>query len=309
MFLEYYGLREQPFGVTPDPRYLYWTPTHREALASLFYGIQAGCGFMALIAKPGMGKTTLLYQLHDRLGAGARTVFLTQTQCDSREFIAYLLADLGLDGAQRDLVTLHTRLNEVLVAEMQAGKRFVLIIDESQDLDDAVLETIRLLSNFETPQRKLLQIILAGQPQLAAKLARPGLAQLRQRISIVSRLTPLNAEDTGLYIYYRLLIAGYRGGAIFTREARDLIAEASEGIPRKVNNICFNALSLGCAVERKTIDSAIVREVLADLDLGEMTLSAGPNLLAFSDDAVALQAASTGLHDASSVTDVPCIAS
>src|SRR5215831_10948504 len=129
MFLEYYGMREHPFGVTPDPRFLYLSPTHREALASLVYGIEVGRGFMALVAKPGMGKTTLLFHLLQRLRTSARTVFLFHTQCDWREFLHYLLSDMGIDPQGQDLARMHDRLNQVLVAEARAGRRFVLVID------------------------------------------------------------------------------------------------------------------------------------------------------------------------------------
>src|SRR5712691_402014 len=208
MFLEFYKLREQPFGVTPDPRFLYLGPTHREALASLFYGVETGRGFLALVAEPGMGKTTLLLQLLERLRSSAQTVFLFQTQCDSREFFRYLLADMGFDTREHDIVALHKQFNDALISRMQAGKRFVLVIDEAQNLDDSVLETIRLLSDFETPRTKLMQIILAGQPQLAEKLARPALAQLRQRISMFIRLNRLTQEETAACIGHRLRLAG-----------------------------------------------------------------------------------------------------
>src|SRR5438876_2607514 len=191
MFKEFYGLKEQPFGVTPDPRFLYLSPAHREALSSLFFGVDAGCGFLALIAKPGMGKTTLLFQLLARLRPSARTAFLFQTQCTSREFMRFLLMELGLMSHGEDLVTMHEEFIRCLLDEAQAGRRFVVVIDEAQNLEPSVLETVRLLSNFETPQAKLLQIILSGQPELADKLARPSLRQLRQRVSLFSALGPL----------------------------------------------------------------------------------------------------------------------
>jgi general secretion pathway protein A len=270
MFLQHYGMHEQPFGVTPNPRYLYLSQTHREALASLVYGIESGRGFMALIAKPGMGKTTLLFQVLDRLGSSARTVFLFHTQCNSREFFHYLLSDLGIDSQGSDLARMHDQLNQVLVAEASSGRRFVLVVDEAQNLDDSVLETVRLLSDFETPRAKLMQIILAGQPQLAEKLARPGLVQLRQRVSILARLDPFSLEDTGGYICHRLRVAGYKGSALFTPEAIEIVATRGEGIPRNINNICFNALSLGFALEKHKIDSGMVLEALGDLDVGAL---------------------------------------
>jgi general secretion pathway protein A len=173
MFLDFYQLREQPFGVTPDPAYLYPSRTHCEALDSLTEAIQGDHGFLALIAEPGLGKTTLMYQVLERLRDTARAAFLFQTQCNSREFFEYLLTDLGVDATGMGLVAMHSKLNEMLFTEMLAGRRFVLIVDEAQNLDDSVLETIRLLSNFETTNAKLLQIVLAGQPQLGEKLAQP----------------------------------------------------------------------------------------------------------------------------------------
>src|SRR3989441_214570 len=278
MFLDFYGLREQPFGVTPDPRYLYLSVGHREALASLIYGVESGRGFMALVAKPGMGKTTLLFQLLERLRSSAQAVFLFQTQCESREFLRYILADLGFDTREQDLVTLHRQFNEVLIREKRAGKRFVLAIDEAQNLNESVLEPIRLLSDFETPRDKLMQIIVPGQPQLAQKLALPSLAQLRQRVSMLVRLNPFTPQETVSCVEHRLRVAGYTGGPLFTPEAQAIIAARSEGIPRNIVNLCFNALSLGCALERKIIDTEILQEVLADLDVGTL-VSAPPDAL------------------------------
>src|SRR2546429_1721940 len=149
MFLNFYRLREQPFGVTPDPRFLYFSPAHREALASLFYGIETGRGFLSLVAQPGMGKTTLLFQLLKRWKGYVHSAFLFQTQCDSRELLRYLMEDLGLDSQDRDIVRMHTDLNDFLFRETKAGKRVVLFIDEAQNLSDSVLETVRLLSDFE----------------------------------------------------------------------------------------------------------------------------------------------------------------
>jgi len=267
MFLDFYHLREQPFGVTPDPRFLYLSRTHREALASLFYGVEMGRGFLALIAQPGMGKTTLLFHLLERLRESACTAFLFQTQCDSREFLRYLLADMGIDSHGHDLVQMHEQLNDALIRFKRADKRFVLVIDEAQNLDDSVLETVRLLSDFETPSAKLMQIIISGQPQLAAKLARPSLIQLRQRVAILSRLEPFSPAETDRYIDARLNVAGYDGGPLFTSDARAIIAARGRGIPRNINNLCFNALSLGYALRRKKIDGEIVREVIKDLDV------------------------------------------
>jgi general secretion pathway protein A len=267
MFLDYYNLGEQPFGVTPDSRFLYLGPKHREALASLVYGTESNRGFLALIAKPGMGKTSLLYHYLTYLRDKARTAFVFRTDCDSREFIRHVLLDLGVDVAGMDLPGMHDSLNRLLTEEMRLGRRFVLVIDEAQNLDEKVLESVRLLSNFETPWMKLMQIVLAGQPQLADHLASPSMAQLRQRVSMVIRIDPFTYEEVNAYIDHRLWVAGCNKPEIFSANARKLIAEHSEGIPRNINNLCFNSLSLGCALQKKTIDRDIVLNVIADLDL------------------------------------------
>jgi len=269
MFLKFFGLKEQPFGVTPDPRYLYLSPAHREALASLFYGIEVGRGFLALIAKPGMGKTTLLFHLLEKFRRTARTVLLFQTQCTSREFMRFLMSELGYETADHDFVRMHEEFNRHLVQEARAGNRFIIVVDEAQNLDPSVLETIRLLSDFETPQAKLLQIVLAGQPELADKLASRNLAQLRQRISLVSGLEQLSVDDTRNYIQHRLRVAGYEGERLFTPQALADTADFTEGIPRNINSFCFNAMSLACALRQPIIDASIVREVISDLDISQ----------------------------------------
>ena len=275
MFLEFFGLREQPFGVTPDPRYLYLSPGHREALASLYYGIESNRGFLSLVARPGMGKTTLLFHLLAKFEHSARTAFLFQTQCTSREFMRFLLAELGIESDPQDFVRMHDQFNRCLVQEARAGRRFIVVIDEAQNLDSSVLETVRLLSDFETPQAKLLQIILVGQPGLADKLASPALTQLRQRITSVSGLSALKPEETERFIQHRLQVAGYRGASPFAPDALALIARVSEGIPRQINNYCFHALSIACAMRKKTVDAAMVREAANDLDIHRFVSDVG----------------------------------
>ena len=267
MFLEYYSLGEQPFGVTPDPRFLYLDRMYREALASLWYGVKQGRGFMALIAPPGMGKTTLLFHLLQRLRAeAAQTAFLFQTCCNPVELIRYLLQDLGVFPAT-DLASMHQQLNEALARQARAGKQFVFVIDEAQNLSSSVLETVRLLSDFETPDGKLLQIILAGQPQLLRTLVQPEMLQLRQRVSITTTLVPLNVDEVCQYVAHRLRIAGYKGSALFTRRALEVVARESSGIPRNINNLCFASLSLGFVLRRTHIDETVVEEAATDQNL------------------------------------------
>jgi type II secretory pathway predicted ATPase ExeA len=269
-FLEYFGLSEQPFGVTPDPRFLYLGPKHRQALAALNYGTELNRGFLTLIAQPGMGKTSLLFNYLEGLRNKARTVFLFQTPGDSRELLSYMLADLGLDATRKDLPEMHSTLNHILMEEMRAGRRFILVIDEAQNLTERVLESVRLLSNFETPWMKLMQIVLAGQPQLAEQLAKPSMAQLRQRISFAIQIEPLASEEVSSYVDHRLWVAGHKGASLFSVGARTLLAEHSEGIPRKINNLCFCAMSLGWATKQKTIDREMMRDVLAEMNPGSL---------------------------------------
>jgi general secretion pathway protein A len=265
--LAFYGLRRQPFGVTPDPQFLYLSASHREALASLLYAIQTRRGFSALVAEPGMGKTTLLFQLLKDAEKWARTAFLFHPDCNSHEFLKSLLDDLGITPGEQDMAGVHRLLNEVLLKELQAGRRFVLAIDEAQNLDVEVLESIRLLSNFETPSSKLMHIILAGQPLLEAKLERPELSQLKQRISTVSHLEPFSQDQTIAYINHRMMLAGMQSSVPFTPSAFDLIFECSQGIPRKINNLCFLSLSLGFVKREANISMETVQEAARDAGL------------------------------------------
>jgi general secretion pathway protein A len=270
--LAFYGLAEQPFGVSPDPRFLFLSPTHREALASVLCCVSSGRGFTALIAKPGMGKTTLLFNLLNQLRGQAKTAFLFQSQATPEEFLKNLLEDLKIDNQGEGPGEMQRKLNQCLLREANQGRQVIVAIDEAQNLDGSILEVVRMLSNFEMPREKFLHFILAGQPQLAQKLASPGMLQLRQRISIIARLTPLTADETSLYIERRLRTAGFPfpHATLFTKRAQQMIADYSEGIPRNINNLCFNALSLGFVAKQKTIDADVVREVITDLDLRPM---------------------------------------
>jgi general secretion pathway protein A len=264
MVLPFYQLREQPFGVTPDSRYFYLGATNREALASLLYGVDAGCGFLALIAAPGLGKTTLLFSALQYVRQGALTVFLFETACTPLDLLRSLLTALGVKEAHGNLARMQSRLQGVLLEQARLGKRVVVVMDEAQNLDHSSLELLRMLSNFETPQQKLLQIILAGPPRLAETIASPGLEQLRQRISIFAHLRPFSREETQFYIEHRLRIAGYtRKTPLFARDAVKLIARHSGGVPRSINNLCLNALSLGCSRKKTVIDAAIIRDAIA----------------------------------------------
>jgi WD40 repeat protein/type II secretory pathway predicted ATPase ExeA len=265
-FLKFFGLREPPFDQAPNPRYFYPSATHKEALASLLCGIENRRGFLGLIGTRGLGKTMLLCELCRRLRAFARTVFLPQAQFGPNDFLRSILVGLEVDAPGHELFHMHRQLNDILIREVNFGRRSVLVIDEAQDLQEPVWEMVRILSNFETAQAKLMEIVVAGEPALASKLAQPALIQVRQRISVVGHLNPLSDAETTEYIHHRLRVAGYCGGSLFTPEARALIAARSGGVPRDINALCSNALPLGYAHGRRTIDREIVEEVVTDLE-------------------------------------------
>jgi general secretion pathway protein A len=265
VFLDFYGLKEQPFGVTPDPRFLYMSPSHQEALASLYCAIENNRGFSAMVAPPGMGKTSLLFRLLESVKGKARTAFLFHPDDNPPQFLQSLLLDIGLDGGGNDFVKTRDSLNRMLLEERRAGRRFVLVVDEAQNLSSEILESIRLLSNFETPREKLLHIVLAGQPRLAETLQGSELAQLSQRVSTLIRLHPFSAAEISEYIHYRLRMAGRNGRSPFSEEAIDVIARASQGIPRNINALCYQALSIGCALRKTRIAGDVLRELAIDL--------------------------------------------
>lgn len=268
MLPQYFGFQEEPFRATPDPRCIFPSHTHREALASLHSGFLNNRGFTAMIAPSGMGKTTLLFRFLEDIREAARSVFLfdIDAECEQRDFVGRILHDIGITPAKSSS-ELHEQLSCALAEETRNGRKVVIVIDEAQNLSEAVLERVRLLSNFETSQGKLMQIVLSGQLQLSYKLLQPSLVQLRQRISTFCRIDPLSAEETVAYIEHRLKQAGYNDRPLFTKAALKLIAEASQGIPRVINNLCFNALWLCCAMKSKQVDSGMVAEVIADLQL------------------------------------------
>jgi len=263
----HFGLRENPFGGTPDPRFLFHSETHREALASLINGIDCEFGFQVLVAQPGMGKTTLLFNFLERFRDVAHTAFLFQPQLEPHELLQSLLLELGVVSDDKSVRKLSEQINQVVSHAAQEHKRVIVVVDEAQNLDFAVLETLRQLSNFETARAKLMQIVLAGQPELVKKLAAPEQEQLRQRISTIGRLSPLTYNETRAYINHRLRTAGYKGSELFTLGAARHIWESGKGVPRKINTLCFNAMLLGFAAHAKSIDESILDEAARDLDM------------------------------------------
>ena len=232
MLSQYFGFREDPFGVTPDQRFLYESPTHSEALASLKYGILSSRGFVTLIAPPGMGKTTILMRFLRDISRSARTAFLfdVDPNCPPRDIVSYVLRDLGVKPGN-DSAEMHEQLKAEVTWEAKSGRSIIVVVDEAQNLSETSLEVVRTLTNFETPHSKLVQVVLAGQPQLAEKLSRPSLEQLRQRITTFCKIEPLTIEQRVTYIEHRVRFVGYSGPPLFSSEALDRIVEASEGTP------------------------------------------------------------------------------
>ncbi len=264
MYAAYYGLEEPPFNVTPDPRFLYLNDSYQEALAALSYGIEARKGFISLIGEAGTGKTTLLRRLLDSLPANVKSVLLLNPTVSFDEILEYILIELGIPtDAAAKLERLH-RLNEFLIEHARSGGNVALLIDEAQDLDPKVLEELRLLSNLETAREKILQIVLAGQPELDAKLADPALRQLRQRITLHVRLHPLSTDDVGAYVRTRLERAGAREAELFTPPAVERVAIVTRGIPRIVNVVCDAALLTAFATGAKQVTPTVVEEVWRD---------------------------------------------
>lgn len=278
MYMDIYGLREQPFGVTPNPRFLYFSSMHKAALTSLVNSVCERRGFSALIAKPGMGKTSLIMQLLFLLKDSARTAFLFQSHGSTKEFLAALLQDIEAPASSDDLADMQRALNAAVLREAKADRQLVIVVDEAQNLSDETLEAIRLLSNFENPEAKLLHIIFAGQPALSTKLASPQLSQLRQRISVVAHLAPLTRQQVSEYIERRLAIGGHTGEPLFTPDALDFVAQASEGIPRNINNLCFHALSMGYAGRSPSLDLSVVQRAARALELKSTGAAQSQNL-------------------------------
>src|SRR5947199_3523982 len=267
MYTSYFGFRESPFSVTPDPRFFYINSLYKEALAILHYGIEAKKGFNVITGEVGTGKTTLLRKLMRNLEGTIHSVFMFNTHVNFDELLQLILRDVGLSAQEKDRLTMVEELNDYLIEQLKKGHIVPLLIDEAQNLSDEALEGLRLLSNLETDREKLLQIVLMGQPELNAKLDKPSLRQLKQRIAIQCAIAPLEEDEIGSYINFRLRVAGYEGKDLFDREALQNIAFYSKGIPRLINILCDNALLIAFAASRKTVSAHMIREVAGDLRL------------------------------------------
>jgi len=275
MYEKFYGLRECPFDLTPNPRYLYLTASHREALSNLQYGITGRKGMTLLIGEAGTGKTTIVRAALEAVaGPAVRCVYLSNPVLTRDEFYEFMAPKFGLsDRAASSKARFLSELEDSVVARHQSGGLTALVIDEAQSVPHELLEEVRLLANFETATEKLLPVVLAGQPELASRLEHEELRQLKQRVALRCDLAALDIHETAAYISGRIAIAGGDSARIFTREAVQTIFERSRGIPRTISVICDNALLTGFASGVKPVGSNIVLEVCRDFRLPQFKLT------------------------------------
>ena len=267
MYAEFYGLKELPFALTPDPRFIYFTPSHTEVMANLHYGIESGKGLIVVTGEVGTGKTTILRWMMQRLERTVMVAYLFNPRLSVTEFYQHIASLLDVQNWDTKPELL-TSLGQALESRHARGLRTVLIIDEAQGLSQSVLEEIRLLSNFESNTAKQLQIVLTGQPELREVLNNSDLRQLKQRVALRCVIKALpTVDETNRYITSRLLAAGATRTDIFAPEAVDYIYRCTEGIPRNINNICDNALLAGYAAGISTINQAVIEEVAENLDM------------------------------------------
>jgi general secretion pathway protein A len=277
MYKKFFGLRENPFNVNPDPRFLFSTRHTEEAFAVLTYGIQARKGFITLTGEVGTGKTTLLNKLLDWLHEQSlATAFVFNSRLNVTQFLDFMMADFGIPCDTRMKSQVLIKLNQWLLERYRAGETAVLVVDEAQNLSSQVLEEIRLLTNLETATEKLLQIVLCGQPELEQKLNQPGLRQLRQRITLRCRTYPLTLEETSGYIAERLRIAGGDGTQIFIPDTVEAIHRYARGIPRVVNLLCEHALISAFVDQKRPVQVATIDEVAREFDLHRIDPIAQP---------------------------------
>ena len=314
LMLDFYGLREHPFGVSPNPRFLYPSVQHRKALDSLIQGIEEQAGLSALIAEPGTGKTTLLFDVAMQYREQASIAFVFNTRCSGQELLRHIAMGLQIpDGeSEHDPVQLH-QLFTSFVSDPARTKPVVIVIDEAQDLKSSALETLRLLSNFEAADHKLMHIIIAGQPLLEKNLRNH--TQLLQRITTISRLERFTPVQVAEYIAYRLHVAGYAGPALFTSEAIATIGLASGGVPREINRICLQAVRVGSIRRQKQIGVDLIDAALSELSLSGNSGTAASNGLhgaelqfpgigpGVSDHCVEFRA--SGIADGAKVSEMP----
>jgi type II secretory pathway predicted ATPase ExeA len=291
MYRRFFGLRENPFNVNPDPRYIYLTRQIQEALAGLTYGIQNRKGFILLTGEVGTGKTTLLNRLLDWLhGQRVATAFIFNSRLDVNQLFDFMMAEFEIPCESREKSQVLMRLNHWLLERYRAGETAVLLVDEAQNLSSDLLEEIRLLTNLETTTEKLLQIVLAGQPELEEKLKTPHLRQLRQRITLRCHTSVLSLEETFGYIAERLRIAGANGEPIFSKEAIQTVHMYSRGIPRVVNLLCEHSLINAYVDSLRPVPAHLVEEVAQEFQLDEIEPTSSIGFLSRGEESATTQA-------------------
>ncbi len=269
MYTEFFGLSAKPFELLPNPKFLYLSKGHRKALSYLQYGVQEHAGFTLLTGEVGSGKTTLVRDIINKISSDTTLAMIFNTRVDSQQLIGMINDDFGLEAEGKDKVALLRELNDFLLAECSSGRQPIIIIDEAQNLSADALEEIRMLSNLEADNFKLVQIILVGQPELKQIIAKPSLRQLRQRISISCHLNPLNREETEEYIFHRLATVGNRDCVAFMDGVFDMIYRFSGGIPRLINLICDFLLLSAFVEETRDIDLELVKDAVNELSFEE----------------------------------------
>jgi general secretion pathway protein A len=267
IYLPFFGLKEAPFNITPDPRFLYFSPRHKEAFDHLVFGIQERRGFIELVGEVGAGKTTLLRAVLAALPKNVQTALILNPSLSETQLLRAILNDLGLAVKGRDRLGHIEQLNQYLLFMNKEGYNVALFIDEAQNLLPDVMEQIRLLSNLETDQHKLMQIVLAGQPELEDRLNRKDLRQLRQRITVRCRLDALNEEETAQYIAHRLRVAGAGEDVLFEPSAVKVLFKAAKGTPRVTNTIADRAMLAGYVHNSRQIGETEVRRALQEIEV------------------------------------------
>jgi type II secretory pathway predicted ATPase ExeA len=267
MYNKFFGFKDKPFEVTPDPKFLYLTDAYQEILSALVYGIHERRGFITIVGEVGTGKTLMINALLDRLENSTKVAFIFNSDLTFRQMLIMALYELGLAEAKENLSKVQAiqRLNEFAIQQLERDGNVVIIVDEAQGLSYKTMENLRMLSNLETRKHKLVQIVLSGQPELDDKLKKPEWRQLVQRISLKRYSTILSENETYCYIEHRLKVAEYNGSSLFSDQALKLIWLHSRGIPRKINILCDNMLLIGYGLGKKSIDKEIASEAIKDL--------------------------------------------
>jgi len=274
MYLSFYGLKKEPFHTTPDPNFLYLSPTHKEALGAIIYGIEQRKGFITITGEVGVGKTTIIRAYLERPTTRTqKTIYIFNPVVSFHALLTTIFRSLEVEPKNNELPEMVNQLHEILIAEYRANSTVVLVIDEAQNMPIETLENIRMLSNLETAADKLIQIVLIGQPELNTLLDEPRLKAFKQRIALRATICPLTPKESQAYIEHRVNLASHTGNALFTKDAIKLLVQEAQGIPRRLNILCDNALITGYGRQRNPATASEVREILADLD------EKGPTLL------------------------------